>query len=784
MRPSLQTCFRPWAAAMLALAAVFAAILPQLQVETSIFALLPRGERDAGMEQAVDAYTEQLSRDSVYLVGAGDFQVARGAAAAFAGALRSSGAFAEVMVEPGAAQSQAARFYLPWRSGLLAERHRRWLAAGQVQKLRDEALRALYTPAGLMRPFGAAEDPLGLLSAFVAGQRPPTGRATLRQGVLTVAAAGRDYVLVAAHTASSPFALAAERAAGTALAEARAAAQAAGAQEIVGSGVIQHAAAAAARGRSEMSLFGGISAAGCVVLLWLAFASPRPLLLTALSMALGGAAGLLACRLAFGKVHLVTLIFGSSLIGTSVDYAIYFFADRFGDPQHWQPQDAPRRTAAGIGLGYMTTALSYLALLAAPFPGLRQIALFSAVGLGVACGCVLILFPRLARPWPLPERAVALRLGAAMQQLRLPARRGLRMALALAAAAFVAGGLARLHFEDDVRALQSSPPELLHGEARVRELLGQSGDRRFVLVRGDSPEQVLQREEALRLRLAPLRENGRLGAVLALSNAVPSLQQQAADRQLLAARVYAADGLLPGFLRALGYPQASVDRQLAAAAATAAEAPLQLDDFLASPAALPYRSLWLGRIAGGYASAVGLFDVRDAAALQRAVDGLPGVNLVDKVAEISQVLHRYRRIATALIAAVYLLIGALLSLRYGPAGAAATLLPAVGGGLLALAALAWVGVGINLFHVLALLLVLGMGSDYTIFLRESRGAPAPALLAVVLATLTATLSFGLLAFSATPFIHAIGATQALGIGFTVVLAVALQPPATAEHAVA
>ncbi|MBL6751628.1 MAG: hypothetical protein ISP90_13965 [Nevskia sp.] len=779
-RLRLQTCFWPWAAAMLALVAAFAAMLPALRVETSIFALLPRGERDAGLEQAVDAYTEQLSRDSVYLVGAGDFAVARDAAAAFAGALRSSGAFAEVFLEVGAARAQAARFYLPWRGGLLAERHRRWLASGQAQKLRDEALRALYTPAGFMRPFGAGEDPLGLLSAFVAGQRPPTGRATLRQGVLTVAAAGRDYVLVAAHTAASPFALAAERSAGAALAEARAAAQAAGAQEVVGSGVIQHAAAAAARGRAEMSLFGGISAAGSVVLLWLAFASTRPLLLTALSMALGGAAGLLACRLAFGGVHLVTLIFGSSLIGTSVDYSIYFFADRFRDPRHWRPLDAPRWTAAGIGLGYMTTALSYLALLAAPFPGLRQIALFSAAGLGVACGCVLILFPRLARPWPIAERAAALRLGAALERMRLPPRRGLRLALALAAGAFVAGGLMRLHFADDVRALQASPPELLRGEARVRELLGQSGDRRFVLVRGDSAEQVLQREEALRQRLAPLREDGRLGTVLALSNAVPSLRQQAADRQLLAAQVYAANGLLPGFQRGLGYRQDAIDRQLAAAAGARA---LQLDDFLASPAALPYRSLWLGRIAGGYASAVSLFDVRDPAALQQAADGLPGVQLVDKVAEISQVLHRYRQIAMALIAAVYLVIGALLSLRYGLAGAAATLLPAVGGGLLALAVLAWAGVGINLFHVLALLLVLGMGSDYTIFLRESRSAPAPALLAVALATLTATLSFGLLAFSATPFIHAIGATQALGIGFTVVLALGLRPPA-ARHAVA
>jgi predicted exporter len=74
--------------------------------------------------------------------------------------------------------------------------------------------------------------------------------------------------------------------------------------------------------------------------------------------------------------------------------------------------------------------------------------------------------------------------------------------------------------------------------------------------------------------------------------------------------------------------------------------------------------------------------------------------------------------------------------------------------------------------------VLGMGSDYAIFLREARGAEGPALLAVVLAVATAALSFGLLGFSSTPFIRAIGQVQALGIALALVLALALRPAAS------
>ncbi len=549
---------------MLLLALVFAVLVaPRMRIETSIFALLPADERDAGAEQAVRVYTDQLARNSIFLVGAGDFASARGAAQAFADTLNSSGQFSQVRLQVDRALAQAARADLPYRGWLLSARHRDWLMQGQEQRLYDEARRALYTPAGFMRPFNASEDPLGLLSAFITEQRPPTGRARLQEDVLALSDQGMSYVLVVAQTGNSAFSVATEEAAGQAIAAARVQAQAAGATEVIGSGLIQHAAAAVARSKREMSLFSGISLIGTVLLMLLAFRTLRPLLLTALAMAFGAIAGLSACQWIFGQVHLVTLVFGSSLIGTSVDYAIFFFADRFRQPGDWQPMRAPDFVTAGIALGYLTTALSYLALLLAPFPGLRQIATFSAVGLGVACGCVLFLLPRLARDWPVPPRALVLRLIRRLETLPRIRSPRLKILLALAALLFIGGGLLRLHFLDDVRALQSSPPALLAQEARMRELLGQSPDRRFFLVRGDSPEQVLQREEALRARLAPLLADGRLGNLLAVSNALPSLQLQAANHALLVRKVYAPDGLLPRLLRELGYGEDAIAKQLA-----------------------------------------------------------------------------------------------------------------------------------------------------------------------------------------------------------------------------
>ena len=76
----------------------------------------------------------------------------------------------------------------------------------------------------------------------------------------------------------------------------------------------------------------------------------------------------------------------------------------------------------------------------------------------------------------------------------------------------------------------------------------------------------------------------------------------------------------------------------------------------------------------------------------------------------------------------------------------------------------------NLFHVLSLLLVLGLGVDYAIILREGRNQQA--VLAVFLSMTTTLISFGLLGFSSVPFVRSIGITVALGVAFTFLIALA------------
>jgi predicted exporter len=223
--------------------------------------------------------------------------------------------------------------------------------------------------------------------------------------------------------------------------------------------------------------------------------------------------------------------------------------------------------------------------------------------------------------------------------------------------------------------------------------------------------------------------------------------------------VYPPGGLLDQIGSQLGFEPALLDRRRAEF--TAATAPLALDEWLASSASAGTRQLWLGRVGSRHASIVTLGGIRDVEALRTI--GLPGARLVDRVAETTDILGRYRHTMTWLLAAIYCVAALVLVLRFGWRDVPRMLLPSALATLATLGLFGWLDIPFNLFTLLALWLVLGLGIDYGIFLRHGRDHRATAILSVTLSACTTLIAFGLLAFSATPFIRSIGATLLVAI---------------------
>jgi predicted exporter len=609
-------------------------------------------------------------------------------------------------------------------------------------------------------------DPLGEFAGFLSGLPLNGLGVAVEDGLLTLRSGPARYVLVTAALRGSAFDPGIQRAAlAAADAAERDLAAAAPSLRVLRTGSLFYAADARSRAEREASLIGWVSVAASLALFLAVFRSLRHLLLGLGCVAAGLATGVSATLLAFGRIHLMTLVVGASLVGVAVDYPFLYFAHHLGAGDRWNARGAVARLLPALALGFATSALGFAAMGVAPFPGLRQMAVFSSAGLaGSFLTVVLVLPGALAAPMaPRPRLSAALERALGRWRAAL-ARLGWRRGLVLAAVLAVAAG-PRLRVDDDVHNLVQPSRQLQAQEARIRALTGLDNTARFFLVEGSGEGEVLAREESLRARLAPLVAGGELEPAPAVSAFVPSPERQEA---VLAARMRRAPALASAMARVGFRPDAiaALERDLRAQAGR----PLTVANWLGTPFAIPFRRLWLGPTGRGRGSVVILAGPCPSGKLEAAAKGLPGVALVDKAGSVTRLLGHYRRLADGALVLASALVWLLLARWYGWRRGTVVLAPTLGGMLLAVAAAALGGQPLTLFHTMALVLVLGFAVDYAVFLAEAGDHPGPALLGVLLAGFSTLLSYGLLAFSGTPALRGFGLTLGVAVPGALLLA--------------
>ena len=122
----------------------------------------------------------------------------------------------------------------------------------------------------------------------------------------------------------------------------------------------------------------------------------RPIVLGFIAISTGMLCAIAGTLLIFGNLHVIALLFGVSLIGISVDYCLQYFCEYF-DPGAKGPSSRLVRVLPGVAMGVATTIIGYLTLLLAPFPGLRQVAVLSVIGIAASSLTVVLWFPILDR---------------------------------------------------------------------------------------------------------------------------------------------------------------------------------------------------------------------------------------------------------------------------------------------------------------------------------------------------------------------------------------------------
>jgi predicted exporter len=826
----------------LAFLLVCAVVISRTTFTADLSAFLPRSP-SAGQRVLVDQLRDGLvSRLILVGIEGGDTAGRAALSKRMAASLRSDAQFASVNNGEPVSEQRDQRFIFEHRyllSPLVTPE--RFSASGLHQAL-GESLDLLGSSAGMFAKDLLPHDPTGEVAALV--NRLDSGAQPLSQDGAWASRDGRRAVLVVQTAGAGSDTDAQARAMAAvqhAFDSAAKAAPNAAVYHLLMTGPGVFSVETRENIKHDVARLSAISVVLIVALLLVVYRSPLTLLLGLLPVLSGVAAGLASVSLAFGTVHGLTLGFGTTLIGEAVDYSIYLFV------QSSQVQSAPRQRRAAqtdaraaaadslrewialywptIRLGVLTSICGFASMLFSGFPGLVQLGLYSIAGLTTAALVTRFVLPHL-RGARFAIRDVS-RLAAVLARLTTaaPRLRGALVVLLIAAVATLA--LHRQHvWSHELAALSPVSRQSQALDESLRADIGAPDVRYLVVISGMSEQAVLEGAEKVSAQLQPLVDAGVLAGFESPSLYLPSV---AAQRARLAS-LPPADVLTARMRAAVADQSISVRPNafapFIADVATARTQPLlQRADLRGTSMALAVDALlsqrdghWNAMLSlrapdHAVVAAAGQMASADSAADQSSLDAgqiraavaraqVPDALFVDMKAEADRLYINYVRedihLSLAGLAAIVVLL--LIALR-SPGAVVRTLAPLLAAVLVVSAALVLAGEPLTILHLIGMLLIVAVGSNYALFFNKRShdphdmtgitdnlaypgGTPAASgiapqtLVSLLVANLATVAGFGLLAMARVPLLKAFGLTVGPGAILALLFSAILAPAIT------
>lgn len=509
------------------------------------------------------------------------------------------------------------------------------------------------------------------------------------------------------------------------------------------------------------------------LLLLMIFRSLRILFLV-LPMAVGILFGVAATVSIFGKIHILTLVVGTSLLGILLDFPLHWLASGVIQ-QRWQRWQALHIAGKAFLLSLVITLLGYAALLITPLPILQQTAIFSAAALIGAflfsLLCLPLLFSRTQEKIQPRFLQVMLSLGNAITSYRLFV---VQKKWPLLLGFILLGvGLLNLNTQDDIRQWVNLSPQWLSQAQKVGELTQTAPSAQYFVIQANNDDELLAKNQALGQELQKLVLQKQLSGFQSLDQWVMPTAIQKQRKSDVERLLKNSDNWQD--LVYLGIDKNNIRNYLT----NLKQLPVQsISQSLNNDLATAWQDLYLGKMENGeIASIISLSGVRQTAALQKLADKNNKIYFVNNIQALNQLFTHTRNQAIFLKLASYVLAILLLVYAFGWRKGLLLLAVPVLSSLSCLAVFAFVGWSLSLFAIFGLFLVTAIGMDYAIYVSTEQMAVAERLAGVLLAAITTMISFAILGFSATPAIASFGRSVAIGVFFSMILALSLLPRA-------
>lgn len=511
--------------------------------------------------------------------------------------------------------------------------------------------------------------------------------------------------------------------------------------KIVFNGVPFHSYKSSSSAANEISVISTVSLFAVFLILLFVFRSPLPIFASLLSIFLSILSAFCATHLIFGEIQMIALVFGTSLIGSCIDYSLHYFINWKAEKELDAPLKIQKHIFHGLILSLISTELCFILLTFAPFTLLKQMAIFSLTGIFSSFLTVNGLFTKFALP-PKEKREIKI-----LQKMnfKIPHKKIVSFAviftILVGSSAILIPNRSKLQIKNNISNLYKMEGRLKEDSILSYQILSYNPTS-WLVVQGNTIEEVLQTEEIISKEIP---DN-----FISTSKFIPSIKSQKES-------INAAEKLLPFAetqFEYLGFEsECAEDFENAIQKAKT--------DFVTPESEIPatiaslLNTIWIGEVDGKYYSAILPSVISDETFYRNLADKYENVFFENKVRDVSAGLDKLTSQILIMFAIAFAIIAILMKFFYSWKETLKILMVPVLSILVIASVFVLADLKIEFFGVTGVILVFGLGLDYIIYKMENKENKTETF-AIALSFLTTAISFGALALSSFLPVHVLG----------------------------
>ena len=787
-------------------------VSPKITFGTSLFEILPPSSSLHEVQAADTKLGNKTSRAVTILIRAKNFENAKQAASKFYEKYTSNAPSKNFSVNSDFFDSlslyvdsnsvaEISEWLFEKRFFLLSDEDIFLLENGGVAEIANDALSSVFGAFTVSDLSKLEDDPFLLsersLKKFLENGAVSATNMTLHENVLACQKDDDWFVLIRGTVSEKGSALASKNNAVRKIYETASEIKKESEVDFIFSGVPFHSYESSTSAQAQISVISTVALILIVAaFLWI-FRSIVPALVSALAVVFSCGIGLVSV---LRGIHVLTFVFGTTLIGTCLDYSIHFFVNWKANPACENGLDVRQHILRGITLGFASTEICFVALFFASFPLLKQVSVFLFTGLATAYLSVVAIYPMLKMPQKRDNRLKfnnenRFTSSSCIKKSFINLKRGLDDKIHFLPLIIIVFSLIvifinyrSLKIQNNIQELYSMSPKMLQNEMTSAKILDTGSSGWYFILKANSEENLLQKNEELVNFLNESVNHGKLKNFLSLAQFIPSEKIQMRSYK-------AAENFLPFAgeqYENLGFVEETENQKENSLAKNFENSYFALAKNLqsaqnsalihASDSNLPatireaISNLWIGEIDGNFYSCVLPLHaaVEEEEFFREYADSHEGIFFVNKVRDISTQLDILSRTMLKMLAFAFVVVIAILFFCYKPSLVFKIASVPILVTLVTTAILILSQIHLSFFPITALVLVFGFGLDYIIYAIEesekkskeidkSKNSPNLTNFAIFLSFLTTALSFGALALSTFPPVHMLGLTVFVGL---------------------